>query len=101
MKRLFLAGAAALFLTTFVHAQQQNPATPALRAQEIPATSLDCKDLPQILNRLEDANNRLRDWAQLDRYRESDAQLAAPSKGEDRVVFMGDSITDGWNNPQF
>jgi lysophospholipase L1-like esterase len=101
MKRLFLAGAAALFLTTFVRAQQQNPATPALRAQEIPATSLDCKDLPQILNRLEDANNRLRDWAQLDRYRESDAQLAAPSKGEDRVVFMGDSITDGWNNPQF
>ena len=36
------------------------------------------------------------DWAQLKRYRDDDAQLPAPGKGEKRVVFMGDSITDGW-----
>ena len=34
--------------------------------------------------------------ADLDRYREANAQLVAPAPGENRVVFMGDSITDAW-----
>ena len=38
----------------------------------------------------------LRDWASLARYREENARLAPPAKEEARVVFMGDSITDGW-----
>jgi hypothetical protein len=101
MKRLFLAGAAALFAVTLANAQQQNPATPVPRAQETPAAGLDCKDLPQLLSRLEGANKRLQDWAELDRNREFNAQLPPPAKGEDRVVFLGDSITDGWSNPQF
>lgn len=36
------------------------------------------------------------DFGGLDRFREADLQMAAPPKGEDRVVFMGDSITEGW-----
>src|SRR5271154_2897573 len=44
---------------------------------------------------------RSQDWAELACYRESDAQLTPAAKDEDRVVFMGDSITDGWSNPQF
>ncbi|HET9309577.1 MAG TPA: SGNH/GDSL hydrolase family protein [Candidatus Sulfotelmatobacter sp.] len=36
------------------------------------------------------------DYGQLARYREADAALAAPSAGENRVVFFGDSITDIW-----
>ena len=36
------------------------------------------------------------DWADLDRYRSANAALAAPAPGDDRVVFMGDSITDAW-----
>ncbi len=36
------------------------------------------------------------DWAGLDRYRSDNAQLAPPHPGEDRVVFLGDSITEGW-----
>jgi lysophospholipase L1-like esterase len=36
------------------------------------------------------------DWPNLARYREDDAKLAPPAAGEDRVVFMGDSITDAW-----
>jgi lysophospholipase L1-like esterase len=36
------------------------------------------------------------DFGGLDRFREADLQLAPPAKGEDRVVFMGDSITEGW-----
>ena len=36
------------------------------------------------------------DYGQLARYRESNAALKPP-KGEDRVVFFGDSITDSWH----
>jgi len=36
------------------------------------------------------------DFGGLDRFREADAQLPAPAPNEDRVVFMGDSITQGW-----
>jgi len=44
---------------------------------------------------------RLRDWANMARYREANAALAAPSTGAGRVVFMGDSITDNWQQPRF
>ena len=40
--------------------------------------------------------NASSDWANLARYREANAQLAAPVTGEQRVVFMGNSITDSW-----
>jgi lysophospholipase L1-like esterase len=36
------------------------------------------------------------DWPALGRYREDNAKLDAPAAGEKRVVFYGDSITDGW-----
>src|SRR5881394_2577366 len=36
------------------------------------------------------------DWANLARFRDANAQLAAPMKNEKRVVFMGNSITEGW-----
>jgi lysophospholipase L1-like esterase len=40
--------------------------------------------------------NRQTDWAALARYRDDNAKVAPPAKGENRVVFMGDSITDFW-----
>ena len=39
----------------------------------------------------------LQDWPNLSRYRQADISLAPPNAKEQRVVFMGDSITDGWN----
>jgi lysophospholipase L1-like esterase len=36
------------------------------------------------------------DWAGLGRYREANTRIAAPRPGETRVVFFGDSITEGW-----
>jgi lysophospholipase L1-like esterase len=36
------------------------------------------------------------DWAGLARYREANASLGDPRPGENRVVFMGNSITDAW-----
>ena len=40
------------------------------------------------------------DFGNLGRYREANAKLASPSGSENRVVFMGDSITDGWHLDQ-
>jgi lysophospholipase L1-like esterase len=36
------------------------------------------------------------DWANLQRYREANAKLSQPVKNENRVVFLGNSITAGW-----
>jgi lysophospholipase L1-like esterase len=36
------------------------------------------------------------DFGELKRYRDADAALAPPAAGENRVVFLGDSITDYW-----
>jgi lysophospholipase L1-like esterase len=42
-------------------------------------------------------DDRLRnDWAFLARYREDNARLGPPHPGERRVVFYGNSITEGW-----
>ena len=47
------------------------------------------------------AESTLKDWAALARYRDANAKVAPPAEGEQRVVFMGDSITDLWNHPAF
>jgi lysophospholipase L1-like esterase len=36
------------------------------------------------------------DWPNLAKYREANAELPPPAKGENRVVFYGNSITEGW-----
>lgn len=36
------------------------------------------------------------DWPNLARYAAANAALPAPARGERRVVFMGNSITEGW-----
>ncbi|MDE5572605.1 MAG: SGNH/GDSL hydrolase family protein [Muribaculaceae bacterium] len=39
-----------------------------------------------------------RDWARLDRYTEANKALGNPAPGEHRVVFLGNSITDFWDD---
>lgn len=43
----------------------------------------------------------LQDWPNLSRYQSADEELRAPAKNEQRVVFMGDSITDAWDLPKY
>jgi lysophospholipase L1-like esterase len=38
----------------------------------------------------------LDDFGELSRYRDANAALKPPASGENRAVFYGDSITDGW-----
>ena len=37
------------------------------------------------------------DWPMLEKYKDADVKLVAPAPGENRVVFMGDSITEAWH----
>ena len=41
------------------------------------------------------------DFGELKRYREADAALGPPAEGENRVVFLGDSITDYWKLAEY
>jgi lysophospholipase L1-like esterase len=64
----------------------------AARAQQSPAPTP-----AQIAERQRAADSALRnDWANLNRYRQANTQLGAPATTERRVVFMGNSITEGW-----
>lgn len=74
------------------------PAQSPAAAGSAPA---DCADLPAISAKLSRAEGVLADWPNLARYREANANVEPPGKKEQRVVFMGDSITDVWVNPEF
>ncbi len=54
----------------------------------------DCAELKDTLDRVQ---TRLRDWPELNRYRDANAKTIPPAKAEMRAVFMGDSITDLWS----
>lgn len=71
---------------------QAAPAVPARAAVIQPQAASRCADQKQF----EHMQAQLNDWADLDRYRADNAALPPPASGEQRVVFMGDSITDGW-----
>lgn len=43
-------------------------------------------------------NAQEKDWASLQRYAQQNAELPKPEKNEKRVVFIGNSITEGWVN---
>jgi lysophospholipase L1-like esterase len=86
----------ALFLVSSAFAQQS-----AASNAELAKPAPECAALPAMQKQLDWETGRLRDWPQLDRYREANANLPRPAKEEIRVVFMGDSITDGWSRPEF
>jgi lysophospholipase L1-like esterase len=64
---------------------------------QTPAPADACAELKTRLDR---AETRLNDWPALARYREDNLKTAPPAKNEQRVVFMGDSITDSWDDPR-
>jgi len=76
------------------------PAQGLAGSQAQPATP-SCPELASALTALLNNDARLRDWPNSTRYREANRSLAAPQPGEARVVFMGDSITDAWQRPQY
>lgn len=79
--------------SVYSRALVQPQAQPPAQSQ---ATSPGAAELPRLETQLQQAQDRLKDWPNLGRYRDLNAQVSPPASGEDRVVFMGDSITDGW-----
>jgi lysophospholipase L1-like esterase len=71
--------------------QAAAPTTPAAT----PATTLP-DGHPNNAYWIDHDQQLLVDFGGLNRFKEADAMLPAPKPGEDRVVFMGDSITQGW-----
>jgi lysophospholipase L1-like esterase len=73
----------------------------AVRAQttaaQAPARDVPtCAELAAALSRVSANDVRLRDWPNLGRYRDANRTTTGT-----RVVFMGDSITDFWQQPRF
>lgn len=60
--------------------------------------SIDCAESKTQLTR---AENKLKDWPGLARYRDLNTKIVTPSKNERPVVFLGDSITDSWDDPKY
>jgi lysophospholipase L1-like esterase len=79
---------------------QTTPTTAPPTTAPSPAVP-SCPDLATAMTALMSRDARMRDWAELTRYREANRSLVAPVSGESRVVFMGDSITDAWPQPRF
>ncbi|WP_281240153.1 SGNH/GDSL hydrolase family protein [Flavobacterium praedii] len=46
---------------------------------------------------------KAQDWANLNKYKNENTILTTPVSGENRIVFFGDSITEGWEtiSPEF
>jgi lysophospholipase L1-like esterase len=63
-----------------------------------PSSTDPCADSKAQITRLE---TRLKDWPALARYHADNAKVTSPARNEQRVVFMGDSITDGWDDPKY
>lgn len=84
MFRLIACAAFLMLLATSTMGQSAQP-TPA-----------DCSELK---TRAERAETRLKDWPALARYHDDNTRVTPPAKNEQRVVFMGDSITDSWDTP--
>lgn len=64
--------------------------------QALPASAMQCADVAAALTAVVNQDTRLRDWANLGRYRDANRTVTRAE-----VVFMGDSITDLWQQPRF
>src|SRR5947209_6754962 len=74
-----------LLLLTFLAAAQSSPDARAKAEQELQEWRASNAAAWEV------------DFGNLGRYRDANAKLGPPKAGENRVVFLGDSITDSWN----
>lgn len=80
-------------LLTLCVACAPTPASTPASVTPQPATTADL----QAMARQHAADSASRnDYANFARYRDANRQLGAPAAGEKRVVFIGNSITEGW-----
>jgi lysophospholipase L1-like esterase len=101
---LFAAALAGFFAVAPLKAQAPatSPQTQAPTAQPTPgaqpasAVQTSPSGHPNNAYWIDHDKQLLVDFGGLERFKEANAMLTAPQPGENRVVFMGDSITQGW-----
>jgi lysophospholipase L1-like esterase len=99
--RTFVGGLTAALLAVLTGIRAPFPEvlaaqTPQQAAAPLPPALLECPDLAAALRGVANNDARLRDFSQLNRYREANHRV-----GPVDVVFMGDSITDVWPQERF
>jgi acyl-CoA thioesterase I len=88
---------AAVLAAPFVPAQLNAQETGSLPETKAPApTQTAPAPTPAVPAPSADTYSAKLDWPWLARFKEADVALGPPAAGEKRVVFMGDSITQGW-----
>src|SRR3974390_3305420 len=76
------------FITRFALVAMLTASWLTLVAAQSPAPTSD--------QQLAAARRLLSDWAGLNRFGSEDAEVRPPAAGENRVVFMGDDLTEKW-----
>jgi len=61
----------------------------------------DTKNCDELQEQITLLQSKSQDWAGINRYHEANLKVNAPAKTDRRVVFLGDSITDFWDDPGF
>ena len=103
---LFVLAFAGLLVPAFIAAQEPGvrpeTSTPeaAQTAAQPAAPKLSPSGHPDNEYWRQHDHQLLFDFPWLARFKEADEKLGPPKPGEDRIVFMGDSITEGWHLDQ-
>lgn len=97
---LLSAGAAFAQAASQSQAASETPPEPAAQSQIQSPTPADSSEMSALKQHLAADEKQLQDWPELGRYRDANAKLTPPAKDEQRVVFLGDSITDVWRRAQ-
>ena len=97
LRSSFVCGAALVgFVLLSVPVARAQAPTPAPQG-----ATLGCPEIARVVETAVRNDARLRDWPDLARYRDANAKAGRPAPGDLRVVYMGDSITDSWQQPRF
>jgi len=99
-KARFFAGALLLAQAGTAQPASQAPAAQLATPAAVPATQTSPSGHPNNAYWQEHDRQLLFDFGGLAHFKDADMRLAAPAPGENRVVFLGDSITQGWNLDQ-
>ena len=76
-----------------------------ITASQLVGQNKETKPTPEQLEawKKAEADRLQNDWANLGRFRDDNIKIGLPATGEKRIVFMGNSITEGWSrlDPDF
>jgi lysophospholipase L1-like esterase len=102
--RLFMLALAGLIVSTAISSQEPGTkpetAAPTAAPAQPAAPKLTASGHPDSDYWRQHDSRLLTDFPELARFKDADSRLGPPAAGENRVVFMGDSITEGWHLDQ-